>query len=678
MRALVLVTTALAALALAPAALAHATLLRTSPADGAVLSRAPAEVRVTFDDVVLVAGGNEVVRNGGGSVLAGKPRVEGRKTLVLPLRRGLGRGDYSVRWRILSDDGHLEQSVLAFRIGLAGSAAPTSVLAAGGGTSAAAVVARWLFFAGLLVAGGAGLFLLVVGPRPVGRDEQLGTSTLLVAGLTAAFLGGAELLHETSGATATRFGAVMEVAVVVAAVGATLAAVARVRERLLVPAVLAAVVLLAAPSLAGHALDPGKPRALEVAADLLHVCAAAFWIGGVAELTLLLPRLGERVVRRFSALALPALALLAATGLVRALSELSSVSQIWTTGYGRALAAKTILFALLLLLGVRSRTLLSRLPALRLNVVAEAGLLGLVVVAVAVLTAGRPGRTVLAATRPAAPSTRGEEPGKQPPPPPPGAVVLGGRSRDLALGLAVVPGDPLELRLTALGREGGGEDDLSVRFALSGAAGTVTRIADSCGPGCYGAELPAPGRRPERVDVLIAGRPTARFALPRAWPPPSGAALVARATRTFRALRSVTYDERLGSGVGAPLLTRWTLAAPDRLTYAIRGGASAIVIGTRRWDREAPGKPWQRTTISPLAEPTPFWVGGPVANAHVLGSSGATTRVSFAVPKIPAFFTATVDRRTGRTLALDMVAAAHFMHHRYFGFDASVRIAPPR
>ena len=68
-RLLCLPAALLAAAPLAPAALAHAVLLRTTPADGAVLSRSPAAVRLTFDDPVRVASGNAVIRNGGGSVL---------------------------------------------------------------------------------------------------------------------------------------------------------------------------------------------------------------------------------------------------------------------------------------------------------------------------------------------------------------------------------------------------------------------------------------------------------------------------------------------------------------------------------------------------------------------------------------------------------------------------------
>jgi methionine-rich copper-binding protein CopC len=115
----------LAALAVPSAAWAHATLVRTDPANGSVLARPPVAVRVVFDDTVQVGPGVEAIRNGGGSVLVGRPRVNSGRTLVVPVRRGLAEGAYSVRWSIISDDGHLESGVLAFAVG-AGQLPPTS------------------------------------------------------------------------------------------------------------------------------------------------------------------------------------------------------------------------------------------------------------------------------------------------------------------------------------------------------------------------------------------------------------------------------------------------------------------------------------------------------------------------------------------------------------------------
>src|ERR671927_1199333 len=121
------------ALAAPAVASAHANLVRLRPADGAVLATAPSAVRVLFDDAIRPGPGVEAVRNGGGTVLGGRAYVPNRnpRELVVPLRHGLRAGDYSVRWSIVSDDGHNERGVTAFAIG-SGAAPPSATLTTGG------------------------------------------------------------------------------------------------------------------------------------------------------------------------------------------------------------------------------------------------------------------------------------------------------------------------------------------------------------------------------------------------------------------------------------------------------------------------------------------------------------------------------------------------------------------
>src|SRR4051812_45228324 len=115
-----------AAAAGAPSASAHARLVSTSPDDHAVLASPPAQGTIRFDDAVRVLGGTTVVANADkGPVTAGDPRARGR-VVTIPLR-SLRDGDYTVRWRVLSDDGHLLNGVFAFAVG-ANRAPPDAVL----------------------------------------------------------------------------------------------------------------------------------------------------------------------------------------------------------------------------------------------------------------------------------------------------------------------------------------------------------------------------------------------------------------------------------------------------------------------------------------------------------------------------------------------------------------------
>jgi putative copper export protein len=67
------------------------------------------------------------------------------------------------------------------------------------------------------------------------------------------------------------------------------------------------------------------------------------------------------VLRRFSHVALAAVAVIAATGLARALGELDAPAQLWATPYGRSLLAKTALLAPVAVLALRNRRAIAAL-----------------------------------------------------------------------------------------------------------------------------------------------------------------------------------------------------------------------------------------------------------------------------------------------------------------------------
>ena len=640
---LALLVVPLVALALPGQAWGHARLLRTVPADGSVLAAPPNTVQVFFDSSVRTSSGIKAVRNGGGSVLGGKPRVVGHR-LVIPLQPGLRDGDYTILWRVLSEDGHTLAGVMAFGVG-SGRAPPVPTLTADNGPSVQDVLARFLFFTGLLTAAGAAFFRFAVGPVPV---------RLMLGAFLVVFIGVSGVVHDVS--VSTRFGSVMAAAAVVAGLGAMLAAIAPVYPRLEPLAFAAGLALLPVPTLAGHALDRGRPG-YEPLVDFLHVAAASFWVGGLVALGLALSSSGDRapLVRRFSNVAFVSVLVLAATGVLRALVELRSVGQLWSTGYGQLLIVKTVLLALLAAIGwVNRYRLVPRLSfdRLRRNVAVELTLFAVLIAAVALLTDLRPGRDRTAG---AAVVTAANGP---PPLPARRMIVQGRESGDLAIALAVAwPA----AELVVLDQDG---------YAVNGLRVVVGGIeARSCGNGCYGAFL-TPARR---VRVSVNGRVTT-FRVPAK--PQSADALVARATAAFRRLRSVEYIERLASSPRNRIVSHFTLERPNRLMYEIRGGADGIIIGPRRWDRAHGGK-WIPSPQELTPEPEPIWAAGHVTNAYLLETTPATYVVSFMNPLAPVWFTISLDRRTLLPRSLRMTAAAHFMTHRYTRFNGPRKIRAP-
>jgi hypothetical protein len=258
---------------------------------------------------------------------------------------------------------------------------------------------------------------------------------------------------------------------------------------------------------------------------------------------------------------------------------------------------------------------------------------------------------------------------ENPPPPPRGALVLAGESGSRAVALAVGKG---KLTATVLAPTGGPLSGLKVAFR----AGSRLVEAKPCGAGCYSAVA----ARPRHVELQLSGSRPVAFDIPARTP--AATAIVAHAARATRALKSLVYEESLRSGPKGGLLTTWSLQAPNEVEYRIRGGADAVVLGTRRWDRDRPGAPWRRSQQLPaLRVPQPAW-GSTATNAYLLREGRVAGKpvwvVSFANPTTPAWFTVWIDRATYRPLRLHMTAAAHFMTHRYVAFDRPLRITAPR
>jgi hypothetical protein len=309
--------------------------------------------------------------------------------------------------------------------------------------------------------------------------------------------------------------------------------------------------------------------------------------------------------------------------------------------------------------------------------VGGAALLGVPIAAALLLRPGSGAQAsvaVAAVPAPAAPAASGP----RFPASPGGAVVYSRRlgSDALALGVVPQPGRVL-VQASVVGPQGRGVSGLAVTFRVQGAAHAAT----ACGAGCYRASLVAAGR-PAAVDVVVRGAQSAdwRVALPAAWPPPDGTALVARAESVWRSLRSLSFSERLGSGAGHVVLSTWRVQAPDRIAYQVRGGWAGIVVGGTRWDKGPGAARWVSSPQTRLTQPVPSWVK--VTDAHVLGSTAVwgrpVWRVSFYDPETPGWFTVLIDKASLRIFQVRMTATAHFMRDDYHSFNTTPAILPPR
>jgi putative copper resistance protein D len=136
-------------------------------------------------------------------------------------------------------------------------------------------------------------------------------------------------------------------------------------------ALVAALGLTAAIAWTGHAGATSGPAGnLHLAADVLHLCAASAWTGGLVALALLLAEarrqrnlagasLAHDVARRFSRLGIVSVAMLVASGAVNTWSLVGSLHALLATEYGELLVLKIVVFVVMLMLAAVNRLVLT-------------------------------------------------------------------------------------------------------------------------------------------------------------------------------------------------------------------------------------------------------------------------------------------------------------------------------
>jgi methionine-rich copper-binding protein CopC len=127
MRRVALIALTAALLVLFPATVAaHAELLEATPADGATVEGTPAEISATFDEPLETDGSTFSLRNAAGERLAvGNIDPDDGTRLIIDPVPELAPGEYEVRWRAATADGHAENDTWNFTVTPAPTPSPT-------------------------------------------------------------------------------------------------------------------------------------------------------------------------------------------------------------------------------------------------------------------------------------------------------------------------------------------------------------------------------------------------------------------------------------------------------------------------------------------------------------------------------------------------------------------------
>jgi copper transport protein len=417
----------------APAS-AHAQLISTDPGQSAVLATAPARVSLTFGESVEVAAdGVRIFGPDGNQVDTGQATHLGpASTVGVGLRDGSRQGTYTVSWRVISADSHPVAGAFTFSIGHPSTSKKPS-LAQPTGSAAVGVlyaIARALAYAALaLLVGSTGFVLACLRGSPASRAVRrvmtTGWAGLTITSLACLFLQGpygyglglshladSVVISET---LASPLGAALQARFLLLAVaGAYLVLLSTWLPRLRPPGRWAfgsvgaalALGLTATWATADHA-SVGLHPAIALPVDVAHLTAMGSWLGGLVTLLVALGKPGNATdaavaARRFSPIAAGSVLVLVATGSYQAWRQLGTWDAWLSTGYGRLLLVKVIVFAILLSVAALSRRWVARrrtadTSGLRRSVVAEAALGAVVLVLTALLVESEPGRTATAA-----------------------------------------------------------------------------------------------------------------------------------------------------------------------------------------------------------------------------------------------------------------------------------------
>ncbi|MFC7649119.1 copper resistance protein CopC [Streptosporangium lutulentum] len=156
-------------------AYAHAYLLESSPVDGQVLDRPPAEVRLRFNEAVNLGQRSIQLLDVTGKKLeiGASGYTDGKaNTAQASLPTGLAEGTYVVAWRVTSADSHVVSGAFSFSVGHPSSLAVPVEQDTDPAVPVVDAIGRALAFLGMALVLGGALFVTVL--WPAGRADRRG------------------------------------------------------------------------------------------------------------------------------------------------------------------------------------------------------------------------------------------------------------------------------------------------------------------------------------------------------------------------------------------------------------------------------------------------------------------------------------------------------------------------
>jgi copper transport protein len=358
---------------------AHAYIVKSNPTGNQSLSKSPDKVSIEFDEIiqptfyslqVLDMKGTQVNKDNG------RINASNAKVLESDVKQDLPKGIYTLKWKIVSSDGHPVDGVIPFQIGVSGKNQPLlKSKTTGYIPHFDLILIRWIQYISGAIFVGLSFFYLFVYPRESLQNSSIEKRYKKIVTISFVFLWisilfslplqatieanvswsdafDVSLLQEI--ATKTLFGKVWISEIILLLL--LLLTVKRNKKFFWWASFILGSCLFLAKAITSHAVS-STDLLVSIEFDFLHLLCASIWIGSLTAMAVLLPLnrdeegkiLFQQMVRRFSTWGKVCVFFLVITGVYLGLKYVPTFHALFYTNYGRVLVSKVALFLVMLI-----------------------------------------------------------------------------------------------------------------------------------------------------------------------------------------------------------------------------------------------------------------------------------------------------------------------------------------
>jgi len=375
--------------------LAHSHVIQSTPGEGEVLDTLPSTVSVTFNAPIQAAFYSLEVYNASGERVDADDNVLEENVLKNKLPNEVENGSYTLKWKVVSKDGHPTEGSLSFVVDVKPAEKPIEkeeikqeettveektpvveekIQPEKTTPEVSHTLTQSLLYGSLSLYIGVLFFHLKLLPNTVSFHINNRSKLLLwisYVGLTLSILLSLPLqARSISGSindtlTLTTFGTVWFVAIVLLffLLLSTWLLHKASRKWAAALVILLLLSIMLAKSFIGHTMMASIPAAA-ITMNFLHLASMSLWLGGLLAICLVLPRAAKQVtnpderktvywqvLHNFSSWALIFVSVLLTSGVCSSLLHIDSMNSLLTTLYGQVLLAKVALTLAMILFG---------------------------------------------------------------------------------------------------------------------------------------------------------------------------------------------------------------------------------------------------------------------------------------------------------------------------------------